>query len=333
MKIFIGWSGNSGREIGKALRMWLLGLLPQVKSLFSPELPKGQPWFAALAEVIREAEAAIVCITPRALESHWPAFEAGAVWNAARGVAGADPQGEPTRILTIAFGIDPADVGEPLSLFQATRFEKADMLRLARDLNRLAGVDARTESDLNEIFESLWPALEANVHHALSLDAQGIATEVGFLRAVRGYWWESINPETHSRLSLMEIARDANSGRISLRGRGYRSDGQRTTTWASQAACANPTEQQIYYYWEGTIETETQANYGGIGKIDFIPSPDGRFESAHGYFLNVKLLIAGPQDRKLTTMVRATDEDVRVMTGADGERVRALVRSMIARLV
>jgi hypothetical protein len=86
MKIFIGWSGNAGREIGKALRMWLLGLLPQIKSLFSPELPKGQPWFAALAEVIREAEAAIVCVTPRALESHWPAFEAGAVWNAARGL-------------------------------------------------------------------------------------------------------------------------------------------------------------------------------------------------------------------------------------------------------
>jgi hypothetical protein len=80
------------------------------------------------------------------------------------------------------------------------------------------------------------------------------------------------------------------------------------------------------------METEAQANYGGIGKIEFIPSPDGRFQSAHGYFLDVKLMIAGPQDRKLTTMVRATDEEVQVMTDADGERIRALVRSTIARL-
>jgi hypothetical protein len=40
MKLFIGWSSKSGREIGKALRMWLLGHLPQIKPLFSPELRK-----------------------------------------------------------------------------------------------------------------------------------------------------------------------------------------------------------------------------------------------------------------------------------------------------
>src|SRR5205823_1293724 len=67
------------------------------------------------------------------------------------------------RVAPILFGLKQSDIEQPLSLFQATLFEKDEILRLMKTINIAAGAEAREERQLETVFFSFWPKLEKSI--------------------------------------------------------------------------------------------------------------------------------------------------------------------------
>ena len=128
MKAFISWSGSRELLIAKAVKEWLSAVVPEIRSFVSPDLPKGKPWFDALARELNDVQIGFMCLAPPRVASDWQLIEAGAIWKAA--MSGG--------LFPLCFGIRDTDVPEPLRAFQLTRFDKEDFRRLATDVATLA---------------------------------------------------------------------------------------------------------------------------------------------------------------------------------------------------
>jgi hypothetical protein len=163
MRIFICWSGRRGSAAAEALAQWLQqafdGLVtPQV----SHDIEKGSAWFDQLRHALDESSAGLLCLTPEALSSPWVNYEAGALSNAVG--ANTRPDATPTgRLFTFLWGVQPAELSGPLSLFQSTMADDPrDVRRMCQAL--LASVPDRTEAArraavLDKEWDSLWDGL------------------------------------------------------------------------------------------------------------------------------------------------------------------------------
>ncbi len=151
-KVFISWSGELSKKLGEALRNWLPSALQYVKPYFSPEdIEKGAKWNSEIAKELETSNVGIICLTRDNTEKPWILFEAGALSKSI----------DKSRVCTLLFDIDSAEVKGPLTSFQATRFLKEDFKRLVAAINA-AGGDARLESTvLDTVFEMWWPKLES----------------------------------------------------------------------------------------------------------------------------------------------------------------------------
>jgi hypothetical protein len=155
MKIFISWSGERSRAVAKALHDWLPNVIQAIQPWMSAnDTDKGTRWRAGLANELEQASTSIICLTPDNLEAPWINFEAGAL----------SKQQQSTYVCTFLFGLEPADVREPLAQFQATKAEKEDTRLLIHTINRSQGNEALSEVKVNEAFEVWWPKLEQNLN-------------------------------------------------------------------------------------------------------------------------------------------------------------------------
>jgi len=77
-------------------------------------------------------------------------------------------------------GVQPTDVVDPLSLFQQTRADRADMFKRLKDLNELLPADWRLEADrLTRAFDSFWAPFEKKFNEAIaSTGSKGGASPV-----------------------------------------------------------------------------------------------------------------------------------------------------------
>jgi len=75
---------------------------------------------------------------------------------------------ETSRVCPILFGIESSQLSGPLSLFQATPFNKTEIRKLLTTLNGKAGEHKLSDPALNETFELWWPQLEEKVANILS---------------------------------------------------------------------------------------------------------------------------------------------------------------------
>jgi hypothetical protein len=157
-KVFISWSGDLSRKLGEALREWLPASLQYVKPCFSPEdIQKGTKWNTEIAKELESADIGVICLTLDNTEKPWILFEAGALSKSI----------DKSRVCTLLFDIEPADVKGPLTSFQSTRFARDDFKRLITTVNNSAG-DAKLDAGvLQSVFDMWWPRLEAKVQDIL----------------------------------------------------------------------------------------------------------------------------------------------------------------------
>jgi hypothetical protein len=159
MKIFISWSGETGRAIAEAVRRWLPGVMPKAETYLSPgDMVKGARWGNEIARELESSQVSLLVITPETVQAPWMMFEAGLL----------SKQIGQGKVAPILFGLEPADIRGPLVQFQAATFQKAEMKRVVRLINSELGDAAATDDVLNSAFEMWWPRLEKEVKTLLA---------------------------------------------------------------------------------------------------------------------------------------------------------------------
>ena len=154
--VFISWSGVRSLAVGKALRSWLPKVLQVAKPWMSDtEIEKGSRGITEVVRALGGIRVGISCLTPENLDAPWLAFEAGALSKSID---------DKTRLCTYLFGdLHFQDVRPPLSMFQATMADKEDTRKLVRSVNRALQDAPIPESDLDELFDAMWPNLERSL--------------------------------------------------------------------------------------------------------------------------------------------------------------------------
>jgi len=159
MKVFLSWSGERSHAVAKVFNEWLPGVIQSVTPwLASEHIAKGASWLQEIKETIAASNGmGIFFLTAEAVNAPWMLFEAG-------GVAALEHK----RVCTVLVGIDHGAVKPPLNIFQGTKLEKPDLLKLVRDMNaRLP--QPLSEPLLEKTFERAWPEFEAQLRSALDV--------------------------------------------------------------------------------------------------------------------------------------------------------------------
>lgn len=317
MNAFISWSGSRELLLAKAVKEWLSAVVPEIRTFLSPDLPKGQPWFDALAAELKDADMGFMCLAPPRVASEWQLVEAGAIWKAA--MSGG--------LFPLCFTVRKTDVPEPLRAFQLTQFDQEDFRRLAADVTRLTGLTPGWTPDRERAFELSWSRLKARVDDALNRPNDGVHTTRGFIHEVAGGWWERVRSDSSStKLSWMWFEPSADGSGQTITGRGFGEDGADASRWETtlisiQAQLPKPI---LEYYWEGRHPQESQLLFGGKCRLQFTISANGNIEQGSGEFKDVCLDEARPPATKLVDLLRATPEEIAIMTGKNEQARRAL---------
>lgn len=159
MNVFISWSGDVSKSVGEILHKYLPTILQGVNVfLSSHDIDAGAKWAKVLSEQLECTNFGILCLTPYNLDSKWLIFEAGAL----------SKLSDSSVCCLLINGINPTDVEPPLSQFQNKRFNVNDIKSLLITINKLRNKPLEIDQ-LNLLFDSFWPKIEAEYNSALSL--------------------------------------------------------------------------------------------------------------------------------------------------------------------
>jgi hypothetical protein len=151
MEIFVSWSGARSHAVAKALHDWLPMVINDLQPWFSSvDIGKGTRWSVDVAKRLSTARAGIICLTPDNLHADWIHFEAGALSKAI----------ENSKLCTFLVGLEPSDLEPPLSQFQATKAEEADVLKMLCTLNQELGERALPQERVAKNFAVCWHKLK-----------------------------------------------------------------------------------------------------------------------------------------------------------------------------
>ncbi len=160
MKIFISWSGDKSKDVAKYLKSWIEQIIQAAEPWISVDIDKGKKWNGEIVNELSESRVGIICITRDNLNSPWILFEAGALSKASD-----------SYVCTFLIDITPTDLTGPLSIFQATRFNREDIFKLLTSINNnvnLAGGKSLTTENLKSLFKVFYPQLEEEINKILS---------------------------------------------------------------------------------------------------------------------------------------------------------------------
>jgi hypothetical protein len=154
MRVFISWSGERSHQVAVALRDWIPSVIQTVEPwISSADVEKGSRWSNEIARELANSSVGIICLTVENLTAPWLLFEAGALSKTL----------EASFVTPYLLDVQPADIGQPLGQFQATRANQTDTLKLLQTLNRALGDRALPIDRLQQSFEVWWPRLEARL--------------------------------------------------------------------------------------------------------------------------------------------------------------------------
>ena len=154
MKVFISWSGNKSRKIAEVFKEWLPLVIQIIKPFHSSEdINKGARWNTDVANELENSRYGILCITKENLNEPWITFEAGAL----------SKNTDKSIVCPFLFDVEMSDVNEPISQFQCTIFEKEDVKKLVKTLNKESGRSIN-DANLETIFDSCYPKLEEKLN-------------------------------------------------------------------------------------------------------------------------------------------------------------------------
>ncbi len=159
MKIFISWSGEKSKEIAEFLKNWIEQIIQAAEPWISVDIEKGKRWNAEISDKLENSKIGIFCITKDNMNSPWLLFEAGAI-----------SKSTDSFVCTFLIDINPTDLTGPLSLFQATKFKKEDILKLLTTINQSIGNNGSkslTTENLKSLFEIFYPKLEDKINEII----------------------------------------------------------------------------------------------------------------------------------------------------------------------
>lgn len=154
MKVFISWSGRSSRGVAEALRHWLPDVLQAVEPFVSSfDIGAGDRFPETLQKELAETYFGILCLTPANHQAPWVLFEAGALAKTF----------EEGRICPYLINLNPHDLKQPLSLYQAKTADKSGTLALLKSINKALPLRGGQilETRLEKSFEQWWPEFNA----------------------------------------------------------------------------------------------------------------------------------------------------------------------------
>ncbi len=160
MKIFISWSGDLSKAVALAFREWLKLVIHGAEAFVSDEdIDKGTRGFAQIASELEATDIGIACITLDNYDRPWVNFEAGAI---SRKVG----QG---RLIPFLVNLGNADIPRhsPLTQFQTTSNNKADIHRMIRSMNRSVQPPVVEDGVLDTLFEAVWDRLDQALREAI----------------------------------------------------------------------------------------------------------------------------------------------------------------------
>jgi hypothetical protein len=124
--VFISWSAERSRYVAEALRGWLPVVLQAVDPWMSAAgVEKGSRWESEISARLDQADVGIICLTAENLNSPWLLFEAGAL---------SKKLGK-SRVCTYLLELAPAQVPQPLGMFQHTVIGKDETRKLLEAIN------------------------------------------------------------------------------------------------------------------------------------------------------------------------------------------------------
>ena len=155
MKVFISWSGDTSLKVAQQLREWLPYVINSIEPYVSSEdIDKGARWSTDIAKELEDSTFGILCVTKDNLEAPWLSFEAGALSKTM----------EKSFVTPFLFDIKRSEVKGPILQFQSTIFEKDDIKKMVKTLNKACGDSGISESRLEKSFDVWYPNLEENLN-------------------------------------------------------------------------------------------------------------------------------------------------------------------------
>lgn len=154
---------------------------------------------------------------------------------------------------------------------------------------------------------------------------EGLKQILKFCEAISGSWWEKILQDDESAISTVEIVPDATTCAVKIKGQAFNRSGRLAAIWHSTAACVNPLERKVFYYWEGSYSSrpeETRAGWGEVSFFDDLQTADGGFSDANLRDWSKTLY-------KTFLLARATKAEAQVMRDKDGQQATSLILSKL----
>lgn len=151
MKLFLSWSGEKSHKVALVFRDWFPSVIQSlVPYVSSEDIDKGTRWSTDIAKELEDSSFGILCVTKENLTAPWLTFEAGALSKTM----------DKAFVSPFLFDIKRSEVDGPTLQFQSTIFNKEDVFKLVKTLNKASGEDQLNDSMLDKAFNVWWPTLE-----------------------------------------------------------------------------------------------------------------------------------------------------------------------------
>ncbi len=162
MKVFISWSGNTSLKVAQQLRDWLPFVINSIEPYVSSEdIDKGARWSTDIAKELADSTFGILCVTKDNFEAPWLSFEAGALSKTM----------EKSFVTPFLFDIKRSEVQGPILQFQSTIFEKEDIKKMVKTLNKACGETGISETRLDKSFDVWYPTLERGLNELKNISS------------------------------------------------------------------------------------------------------------------------------------------------------------------
>lgn len=148
MKVYLGWSGESSKQIAHGLRQWIPNVLQAVDPWMSDvDLDAGVTWPTELFTELEKSDFGVICLTTQNLVSPWLLFEAGAL---SKKVGRA-------KVVPYLYKIEPSVLRSPLSLFQCAIADIKGTYKLLASLNKYLGDAGISSTQLETAYRKWHP--------------------------------------------------------------------------------------------------------------------------------------------------------------------------------
>jgi len=161
MKVFLSWSGNTSHQVAKRLRDWLPSVIQNIEPYVSSEdIDKGARWSTDIAKELENSTFGILCVTKENMNAPWLNFEAGALSKAM----------DKAYVTPFLFDVKRSEVNGPVLQFQSTIFEREDIHKMLKTINKALDGNKLPDERLDKTFDVWFPQLESELSNIAPIE-------------------------------------------------------------------------------------------------------------------------------------------------------------------